>query len=99
MEMSITSEMTSQQTISGDNEGYNNSVDNSTEQTKLKKMRNNLNKAREISFKYFLSQRMARTKATVQKRAMMGMPLAHSVAHTKHAEKKGKGKTPRIGVK
>ena len=42
---------------------------------------------------------MARTKAMVQKRAMMGVLLAHSVAHTKHAEKKGKGKTSRIGIK
>ena len=65
METSITSETISQQTICGDNEGYNDSVDNSKEQTKLEKMRNNLNKAREIYFKYFLSQRMARTKATV----------------------------------
>ena len=30
---------------------------------------------------------------------MMGMPLAHSFAHTKQAGKKGKGKTPRIGMK
>ena len=57
--------MISQQTIGGDNKGYNDSVDNSKEQTELEKMRNNLNKAREIYFKYFLSQRMARTKATV----------------------------------
>ena len=42
---------------------------------------------------------MARTKATVQKWAMLGMPLAHSIAHTKQAGKKGKGKTPRICVK
>ena len=48
--MSITSEMISQQTIGGDNEGYNDSADNSKEQTKLEKMRNNLNKAREIYF-------------------------------------------------
>ena len=62
-------------------------------------MRNNLNKAREIYFKYFLSQRMARTKATVQKWTMMGELLAYFVANLKHAGKKGKGKTPRIGVK
>ena len=43
MEMSITSEMISQQTICGDNEGYNDSVDNSKEQTELEKMQNNLN--------------------------------------------------------
>ena len=62
-------------------------------------MRNNLNKAREIYFKYFSSQRMARTKATVGKWAMIGMMLAHSIANPKLAGKKGKGKTPRIGVK
>ena len=100
METSITSETISQQTIGGDNEGYNDSVDNSKEQTELEKMRNNLNKAREIYFKYFLSQRMARTEATVQKWAMMGMLLAHSVVNLKHAGKKGKGKPPpQIGVK
>ena len=91
--------MISQQTIGGDNEGYNDSMDNSKEQTELEKVRNNLNKAREIYFKYFLSQRMARTKAMVQKQAMIGVPLAYSVTIPKHAEKKGKGKTPRIGVK
>ena len=91
METSITSETISQQTIGGNNEGYNDSVDNSKEQTELVKMRNNLNKAREIYLKYFLSQRMARMKAMVWKRAMMGMLLAHSVAHTKQVGKKGKG--------
>ena len=99
MEMSITSEMISQKTIGGDNGGYNDSVDNSEEQIELEKTRNNLNKAREIYFKYFSSQRMARTKATVQSRAMMGVPLAHSVAHTKQAGKKGKGQIPKIGLK
>ena len=29
----------------------------------------------------------------------MGMPLAHSVVHTKCSEKTGKGKTPRVSVK
>ena len=38
-------------------------------------------------------------KATVQKSIMIGVLLAHSAAHTKQAGKKGKGKTPRIGVK
>ena len=65
MEMSITGETISQQNICGDNEGYNDSVDNSKEQIKLEKMQNNLNKAREIYFRYFSSQRMARTKATI----------------------------------
>ena len=58
MERSITSEI-SQQTICGDNEGYNDNVDNSKEQTELEKMQNNLNKVREIYFKYFSSQKMA----------------------------------------
>ena len=62
-------------------------------------MQNNLNKAREIYFKYFPSQRMARTKATVRRKAMMGVLLAYSVVHTKCSEKTGKGKTPRVGVK
>ena len=59
MEISITSEMISQQTICGDNEGYNDNVNNSKELTKLEKSQNNLNKAKEIYFKYFLSKKMA----------------------------------------
>ena len=51
METSITSEMIFQQTIGGDDEGYNESVDNSKEQTELVKIRNNSNKARDIYFK------------------------------------------------
>ena len=97
--MSITSETISQQTICGDNEGYNDSVDNSKEQTILEKMQNNLNKARGIYFKYFSSQRMARTKATIQKWAMMGIPLAHSVGNLKPIGKKGKGKAPQFDIK
>ena len=67
METSITSKTISQQTICGDNEGLNlnTKVNDNKEQTKLKKMQNNLNKAREIYFKYFSSQKMAQTKATV----------------------------------
>ena len=99
METSITSETISQHTTCGDNEGLNANVENNKEPIELKQIQNNLNKAREIYFKYFPSQRMARTKATVRRKAMMGMLLAHSVAHTKQAGKKGKGKTPRIGVK
>ena len=58
METSITSEIISQQTICGDNEGLNlnTDVDNSKEQTKIE---NNLKKAREIYFKYFSLQKMA----------------------------------------
>ena len=57
--------MISQQTICGDNEGLNlnNNMESSKEQTKLERMQNNLKKAREFYFKYFLSQRMACTKA------------------------------------
>ena len=66
METLITSETISQQTICGDNEGLNADVENNKELIKLEQMENNLNKAREIFFKYFPSQRMARTKATVR---------------------------------
>ena len=54
MEMSITSEMISQETICGDKEGLNlslsNDMENSKEQTKLERMQNNLKKARESLF-------------------------------------------------
>ena len=48
---------------------------------------------------YFSSQRMARTKVTIHKRAMMGMPVmppSHSekVVTKKTGRKDGKGKTP-----
>ena len=99
--MSITSEMISQQTICGDNEGLNQNtnVDNSKEQTKLKKMQNNLKRAREIHSKYFSSQRMAHTKATVCKHTMMGIPLIPSSQGKAAVRKSRKGKTPQIGVK
>ena len=99
METSITSETISQQTICRDNEGLNANVENNKEPIKLEQMQNNLNKAREIYFKYFPSQRMARMKATIRWKAMMGVLLVHSVIPTKHSsEKTGKGKTPRIGI-
>ena len=66
MEMSITSETISQQTICGDNEGLNADVENNKEPIKFEQKQNKLSKAREIYFKYFPSQRMARTKATVR---------------------------------
>ena len=50
---------------------------------KFEQKQNQLSKAREIYFKYFPSQRMARMKATVRQKAMMGIPLAHSVMCTK----------------
>ena len=64
MEMSITSETISQQTICGDNEGLDlfSDMENSKEQTKLERMSNNLKEKREVYFKYFSSQRMAHTK-------------------------------------
>ena len=98
--MSITSETILQQTICGDNEGLNADMETSKEPIKFDQKQNQLSKAREIYFKYFPSQRIARTKATVRQKAMMDMPLAHSVIPTKHNSKKsGKGKTPRIGIK
>ena len=106
METSITSGTISQQTICGDNEGLNlsNNKKNSKEQTKLERMQNNLKKAREVYFKYFLLQRMAHTKATCHKRAMMGMPVmpqshTEKVALRKMGRKDNKGKTLRIGIK
>ena len=42
---------------------------------------------------------MVRTKAAIQKWAMMGVPLAHSVGNLKPIGKKmGKGKAPQIGI-
>ena len=99
METSITHQTISQQTICGDNEGLNANVEINKESIELEPIQNNLNKAVEIYFKYFPSQRMARTKATVRQKSMMGMPLAHSVVHTKCSEKTGKGKSPRVSIK
>ena len=65
MEMSITSETNSQQTICGDNEGLDADMETNKEQIKFERKPNQLSKAREIYFKYFLSQRMVRTKATI----------------------------------
>ena len=99
--MSITSKMILQQTICGDNEGLNlnTDVDNSKEQTKLEKMWNNLKKVREIYFKYFSSQKMAHTKATICKCMMMGMPLIPSSCGKAAIQKSGKEKTPHISIK
>ena len=98
METSITSETISQETICEDNEGYNDNVDNSKEQTELEKMQNNLNKAREIYFKYFSSQKMVRMKVTLCKWAMMGLPIVPAV-RGKMPTKGRKGKMPQIGIK
>ena len=100
METSITSETISQQTICGDNEGLNVDRETNKEPIKFEQKQNQLSKAREIYFKYFPSQRMARTKGTVRQKAMMGVPLAHFVIPTKcSSEKTGKGKTPGVGIK
>ena len=101
MEMSITSETISQQTICGDNEGLNlnTNVNDNKEQTNLGKIQNNVNKAREIYFKYFSLQKMACTKVTVQRHAMMGKPLVPSFCGKPVEKKSGKEKTPQIGIK
>ena len=67
MEMSITSETISQQTICGDNEGLDADRETNKEPIKLEQKQSKLSKAREIYFKYFSSQKMVRTKATVRK--------------------------------
>ena len=67
------------------------------EQIKLEWRQNQLSKAREIYFKYFLSQKMARTKVTVWKCTMIGLTLVPSQKGKPHHSQKGK--TPRIGVK
>ena len=41
---------------------------------------------------------MAHTKATVRKRAMIGMPLIPSSCGKAVAKKSGKGKTPHISI-
>ena len=94
MEMSITSETISQQTICGDKGGLNAGVENNKELIKLEQMQNNL--SREIYFKYFSSLKMARTKATVRKLAMRGLPLVSSIRGKTSIKigKSGKGKTP-----
>ena len=80
METSITSELISQQTICGDNESLELTNDmkynpnHGKEKTELEKTQNNLKWVREVYFKYFPPlQKMACTRATVRKRAMMGM--------------------------
>ena len=60
--MSITSETISQQTISGDNEGLNADMETNKEQIKLEWKQNKLSKDREIYFRYFLSQNMAKQR-------------------------------------
>ena len=66
MEMSITSETISQQTICGDNEGLNADMETNKEQIKFEQKVNQLSKSREIYFKHFPPWRMTRTKATIR---------------------------------
>ena len=107
METSITSEMVSQQTIIGDNESLDIEVTNDTqfnlnhskEQTELEQTKNNLKQAREVYFKYFPSQKMACTKATVHKRTMMGAKTVPQPHQLRMRQKDVGGKMPRIGIK
>ena len=94
--------MIPQQTICGDNESLeltNNTEYNlnySKEKTELEKTQNKLKWAREIYFKFFLSQKMAHTKATIRKRVMMGI----KTVPPSHPPRMGKkGKMPKIGIK
>ena len=85
--------MISQQTICGDNESleltndtkYN--LNHGKEKTDLEKTQNNLKWAREVYFKYFPSQKMACTKATVRKRVMMGMKTVPNHTNQERGEK------------
>ena len=79
MESSVTSETISQQTICGDNKGLDAVMETNKEQIKFEQKKNQLSKAREIYFKYFSSQKMARTKGTVRKWSIMGLPLVSSI--------------------
>ena len=103
METAITSETISQQTICRDNKSveltndmeYN--LNYSKEKTELEKTQNNLKWAREVYFKYFPSQKIAHTKATVRKRAIMGVKTTPQ-PHQPNTGQKG-GKMPKIHIK
>ena len=97
METSITSETISQQTICGDNEDLDADMEINKEPIKFEWKQNKLSKAREIYFKYFSSQKTARTKAPVRKQAMMGLPLVSSIRGK--TSKGRKGKTQWISIK
>ena len=99
--MSITSETISQQPICWDNEGLNADVETNKEQIKFEQKPSQLSKAREIYFKYFSSQKIARTRTTIQKLAKMGLSLVSSIKGktSKSVMKSVKGKTPQIGIK
>ena len=98
--------MISQQTICGDNEGLEltNNMEYIKEQTEFEKTQNNMKRARKVYFKYFPSQRMAHMKASIQKRAMIGMtvmPPSQTGKDTleKTVKKGHKGKTPKLVLK
>ena len=92
METSITSETILQHTMYWDNEGLNVDMETNKEQIKFEQKPNQFSTAREIYFKYFSSQKMAKPNATVWKRAMMALPLVTSLKG--RTSKGGKGKTP-----
>ena len=78
METSITSETVSQQTICGDPQSLNlettePKLAQSKEKMEIKQTKSNLMQAREVYFKFFPSQRIACTKATVKQRAVIGI--------------------------
>ena len=81
METSITNKMVSQQTICGNPESLNLEITNNTEsklthskdQIEIEQTWKNLMKARNIYFKYFPSQKMAHTKGTVKRKAVVGI--------------------------
>ena len=102
METSITSETISQQTICGDNESLELTNDTeynlnySKEKTELEKTQNKLKQARKIYFKYFPLQKMACTKSTIRKRAMMGIKTVPQSLPPRIGKKT---KMPKVGTK
>ena len=98
--------MVSQQTICGDTESLNIEITSemecnltqSKERMELEQTKDILKWAREIYFKYLPSQRMAHTKATVRKRAMMGVK-AILQPHQPQTGRKIVGKIPWMGIK
>ena len=105
--MSITSETISQQTICRDNESLDIEIPNDTEcnlthnkeKTELEQTKTNINWAREVYFKYFPSQKMAHTKAMVQKRVMLGVKTMPQPHQPRMGWKDLGGKVPKISIK
>ena len=88
--MSITNETYLTTNYLWDNEGLDADMEINKEPIKDNRKQNKLSKAREIYFKYFSSQKMVRTKATVRKWAMMGLPLVSSIRGKMSKDRKGK---------